>query len=71
MLFYASLGLNKRKLVGSARNHVMNCGQIVGVVYAMTNQIAHYHVVENLILISPADDSRLRVPVGWYMYMYL
>ena len=37
----------ERAQVGSARDHVMNSGRLVGVVYAMTNQIAHYHVVEN------------------------
>ena len=42
-----SLWLNERKYVGRARDHVRNSGQIVGVVYAVTNQITHYHVVEN------------------------
>ena len=31
--------------------------QIVGVFYAVTNQFAHYHVVENGITISPADGN--------------
>ena len=39
-----------------------NSGRIVGVFYAVTNQIAHYHAAENLIMISPADYSRLRAP---------
>ena len=37
----------QRKQVSSARDHVRNSGQIVGVFYALTNQIAHYHIVEN------------------------
>ena len=42
-----SLELNERKKVGRARYHVRNGGQIMGVFYAVTNQIAHYHAVEN------------------------
>ena len=38
---------DERVEVGEARDYVRNGGRIVGVVYAMTNQIAHYHVVEN------------------------
>ena len=42
-----SLELNERKKVGRARDHVRDGGRRVGVFYAVTNQIAHYHAVEN------------------------
>ena len=40
-------------------DHASNKGQIVGVFYALTNQIAHYRVVENCIIVT-SDDLKLR-----------
>ena len=40
----------------------------MGMFYVVTNEIAHYYVVKNSIMISPADDSRLHrrmVPLNW------
>ena len=41
---------------------------MVGVFCEVSNQIAHYHVFENLIVISLVDGSRLHTLVGWYTF---
>ena len=44
-------------LIGQLAQMRTCVSRIVGVFYAATNQFAHYHVVENGITISPADDN--------------